>query len=166
MPHPRQFNRQVLAGDQGGGPMSQELVNALYEIFGDYPRMNVLPYFYQFSLTAAAGTALAALGTRNPSIKVSADAAFVVKAFAGSSTADYLMSLRTDSSDRQLTDAPAHSSTLVGTAERPGYLAKPLLMAPNTTMSFQLTDLSGAQNEVYFTMIGFKVYQNQYASGG
>lgn len=169
MPHPRLFTRPMLAGPEGQGfpqGLDKGISDALYEIFGDYPRVNVLPYFYQFSLTVAAGTALAALGTANPNIRVSADAAFIVRSFTGTATGDYLMSVRTDSSDRQLTDAPCHSTTLVGTAERPGYLGKPLLMAPNTTISFQLTDLSGAQNEVYFTMVGFKVYQNQYASGG
>jgi hypothetical protein len=172
MPHPRQFN--MLAADQQQMPEQvsdlglppQDVINAMYDIFGSYPRKNVLPYAYQFSRTAAAGTAIAANGTSRTSIKVSADAAFVATYITGASTGEYTMFFRTDSSDRQLMDDPIHSATVIGTAERPFILPKPLLMAPNTTISFDLVDLSGAQNEVYFTMWGFKVYRRQYAMAG
>jgi len=151
---------------QGLGLPPQDLVNALYDIFGSYPRQNVMPYMYQFRLTQAEGTNLTAGGTGRASIKVSADAAFVTRYFTGSSTGNYQVFMRSDSSDRQLMDDPVHSSTIVGTAERPFDLPKPLLLAPNTTISFDLTDLSGAINEVYFTMCGFKVYRRQYAMAG
>ena len=168
---------QGLAAEEGGlptGPQGQaalgmppqDLVNSLYDIFGNYPRKNVLPYFYQFRLTVAEGTVLPANGTGRASIKVSADAAMVVLYWMGSSTGEYTLFARTDASDRQLMDDACHSATVVGTAERPMILGKPLLLAPNTTISFDLTDLSAAPNEVYFTMGGFKVYRRQYAMAG
>lgn len=178
MPHPRQQYAypQGLAQDGGApegargqmalGMPPQDIMNALYDIFGDYPRKNVLPYFYQFSLTTAEGTSLAANGTGRASIKVSADASFITTYWMGSSTGEYTLFARTDASDRQLMDDPCHSATVVGTAERPLILPKPLLLAPNTTISFDLADLSGDVNEIYFTMGGFKVYRRQYAMAG
>lgn len=182
MPHPHHYNSLAAAEAAQGGPRPemipgrgamdpvglppQDLVNALYDIFGSYPRKNVLPYAYQFRLTSAESTALAPLGTRRASIKVSADAAFVASYIAGTSTGEYLAFMRTDASDRQLMDDPIHSAAMVGTAERPFILPKPLLLAPNTTISFDLTDLSNAINEVYFTFWGFKVYRRQYAMAG
>lgn len=185
MPHPRaqQAYPNGLAGPMGymgaedGAPTGargqqmlgmppQDIINSMYDIFGDYPRKNVLPYFYQFRLTTAEGTALAANGTGRASIKVTADASMIVQYWMGSSTGEYLLFARTDASDRQLMDDACHSATVVGTAERPLILGKPLLLAPNTTISFDLTDLSGDTNEIYFTMGGFKVYRRQYAMAG
>jgi hypothetical protein len=144
----------------------QDLINSLYDIFGKYPRKNVLPYFFSFSLTVAQGNALTALGTQRPSIKITADAAMISTLITGASTGEYTCFMRTDSSDRQLMQFPIHSAAMVGTAERPFPLPKPLLLAPNTTISFDITDLSNAVNEVYFTFCGFKVYRRQYAAAG
>lgn len=183
MVHPRQFriNPYALAADPaaqaaaqaqmaqdqtGLGLPPQDLINAMYDIFGSYPRMNVLPYVYRFQLTQAEGTNLPANGTAYANIKVSADAAFVATYMTGSSTGEYLTFMRTDSSDRQLMDGPVHSAAIIGTGERPFILPKPLMLAPNTTISFTLTDLSGAPNDVYFALSGFKVYRRQYAMAG
>jgi len=155
-------NSNVLA--QGMPP--GDLVNTLYDIFGGYPRSNVLPYFYSFQRTTLQGDALAALDTGRNSIKVTADAAFVAQYITGTSTGPYLNFIRTDSSDRQLMDISVHSAAMIGTAERPMKLPKPLLLSPNTTISFDLTDLSNADNEIYFTLVGFKVYNRQYANAG
>jgi hypothetical protein len=57
-----------------------------------------------------------------------------------------------------LANNAVNSAAFTGTAERPMYLSKPLLLAANTTISFDLTDLSGAINEVYLTLHGYKVY--------
>lgn len=144
----------------------QDLINALYDIFGSYPRKNVLPYAFSFSLTTAQGNALSPLGTQRPSIKITADAAMIGTCITGASTGEYTVFMRTDSSDRILMQFPIHSAAMVGTAERPFFLPKPLLLAPNTTLSFDITDLSNAINEVYFTLWGFKVYRRQYAAAG
>lgn len=166
---PQDAMAQGLAGPEGEdafGLPPQDMINALYDIFGSYPRKNVLPYFIAFSLTAAGGNQLAANGTARPSIKMTADAAFIATLFTGSSTGAYSIFLRTDSSDRQLMQSAVHSSSIVGTGERPFPLPKPLLLAPNTTVSFEIADLSGAGNDVWFTMAGFKVYRRQYAAAG
>lgn len=134
---------------------------ALYDVLGGYPLDNVLPYVYGFSLTAAQANQLAANQTRNASIKITADAAFVGMTIRGASTGDFLTFMRVDNSDRQLMNIPVHSAALVGTGERPAPLHKPLLLPANTTISFDVTDLSGAANDVYFYLHGFKVYQRR-----
>jgi hypothetical protein len=151
---------------EGFGLPPQDLINSLYDIFGSYPRKNVLPYFFSFTLLSATNNALTALGTQRPSIKITADAAMIATLFTGASTGEYSIFMRTDSSDRQLMQFPVHSASIVGTAERPFPLPKPLLLAPNTTLSFDITDLSNATNEVWFTLAGFKVYRRQYAAAG
>jgi len=154
------------APDQAFGLPPQDLINSLYDIFGSYPRKNVLPYAYSFNLLQSTNNALQPLGTQRPSIKVSADAAMIATMITGASTGEYSVFMRTDSSDRQLMQFPVHSAAMVGTAERPFKFAKPLMIAPNTTISFDITDLSNQVNEVWFTFWGFKVYRRQYAAAG
>lgn len=166
MRHPNYLADVPVMGNVLANMPGEEFKDVLYDIFGDYPRKNVLPYMYQFRLTTAEATALAALGTARATIKVSADASFVARYITGASTGDYTVFLRTDSSDRQLMDDPVHSATVVGSGERPFILPKPLLMAPNTTVTFTLQDLSNAVNEVYVTLCGFKVYRRQFAMAG
>ncbi len=138
---------------------------ALYDILGKYPQDNVLPYFYQAVNTAATPNtpALVANSTGQNSIKISADSAFIACSICGASTGDFTALLRQDASDRQLMNQQIHSSALMGTAERPGYFNKPLLLPANTTISIDYTDLSGATNEVYFSLVGFKVYNRMVA---
>ena len=155
------------AGDQAMfGLPPQDFINALYDIFGKYPRVNVLPYWNSFTLSVATSNVLTAGGTQRPNVQTTADAAHIITQFTGASTGSYSVFLRTDSSDRQLMRIPIHSDAIVGTAEFPYPLPKPLLLAPNTTVSFDITDLSGNQNEVWFTLCGFKVYRRQYAAAG
>lgn len=146
----------------------QDLINSLYDIFGKYPRKNVLPYANGFSLLSSDtnSPALTALGTSRPKVQTSSDAAHIITAITGASTGEYSVFMRTDSSDRQLMYIPVISAAMVGTGERPFYLPKPLLLAPNTTLSFDITDLSNNTNEVWFTLWGFKIYRRQYAAAG
>lgn len=134
---------------------------ALYDVLGMYPLDNVLPYVYGVELSARLNTQVLAGQTRNASIKITADAAFVGCTIRGASTGDFLTFARVDNSDRQLMNIPVHSSALVGTGERPAPLHKPLLLPANTTISLDFTDLSGQNNDIFFYFHGFKVYQRR-----
>lgn len=136
-----------------------QIRQALYDLLGAFPQENVMPYYYNFSLTSAKGNALAANSSGVASIKVSADSAFIGVSIRGASSGDYTIFPRTDASDRQLVNEAIHSAAFVGTAERPGPLHKPLLCPANTTLSFDLQDLSGQENQIYFTVAGYKVYR-------
>lgn len=141
--------------------VGKEVIKALYDILGAYPRENVLPYGYACSNTITQGNAVTALATVENSIKISADAAFIATKITGTSTGDYLVTIRMAGSDRVLMNQAIHSAALVGTAERPSILAKPLLIQANSTVNMSYTDLSNATNEIYFTFLGFKVYNWQ-----
>lgn len=157
------------SGEQDAfGLPPQDLINSLYDIFGKYPRKNVLPYANGFSLLSSDtnSPALTALGTSRPKVQTSSDAAHIITAITGASTGEYSVFMRTDSSDRQLMYIPVISAAMVGTGERPFFLPKPLMLAPNTTLSFDIVDLSNATNEVWFTLWGFKIYRRQYAAAG
>jgi hypothetical protein len=131
---------------------------ALFDVLGAYPAANVLPYFYSFELSSRNGDAVAANSTGNASIKVTADSAFIAMAAVGASKGSYLLDMRIDASDRQLNNRAVHSVAAVGTAERPGRLWKPLLLPANSTVSFTVTDLSGEDNDIFYTLTGFKIY--------
>lgn len=151
------------------GPAAQAEIKALLsikqtilDVGGSYPVENILPYQYSFCLTGAKSSSVAANSTAQASISISADSAFVATQVVGASTGDYSIFSRLDASDRQLMNEAQHSAAYVGTAERPHYLAKPLLAPANTTLSYDLTDLSGAVNEIYFALHGYKIYRNSY----
>lgn len=133
----------------------------LFDILGAFPQDNVLPYYYGFINTTANGNAITANSTVQNSIRISADSAFVAVSARGTSDGDFTMFMRQDSSDRQLMNIAQNSNIIMGTAERPGYFHKPLLLAANTTISFDLTDLSGSTNQVWFSLVGFKVYNRK-----
>jgi hypothetical protein len=146
---------EALANMLGLGSIRQ----ALYDVLGAYPAANVMPYAYSFQLsTAVSQGPVPANGTSQASIKITADSAFIARYITGASTGAYLITPRIDASDRLLVNTPIHSAAFVGTAERPMILPKPLLLPANTTISFDVTDLSGQDNSVYFSFIGFKIY--------
>jgi hypothetical protein len=150
---PREFQLQIKS--------FLAIKQALYDILGDYPADNVLPYWYQSVNNSANNNQIAANGTGQNSIKISADSAFIAMSVRGASTGDYTCLVRQDASDRQMMNQQVHSSALMGTAERPGPLHKPLLLPANTTISLDFTDLSGNANDIYLSWVGFKVYNRQ-----
>jgi hypothetical protein len=131
---------------------------AIFDTIGAYPARNVMPYAYSFELSQRLSTQVAANGTSNASIKVTADAAFIARYITGVSTGAYLLNMRVDASDRQLNNIMVNNGAFVGTAERPNILPKALLLPANSTISFDITDISGQINNVYFTLIGYKIY--------
>lgn len=138
------------------------LRNAEYDLFGSLPAKNIAPYWYQFSNTIAKANQIAlAGGTAQNSIKISSDAGFVGMQIVGTSSGPYLVNARIDASDRILMNEPVNSAGWMGTAERPHYLPKSLLVPANSTISFDLTDLSGAiNNEIYCAFVGYKWYRD------
>lgn len=152
---------QLPPGDKAQVKAIYNLRQALFDILGSYPQDNVLPYQYSLNNTVLSGNPVAANATVQNSIKVTADAAFVAMDVRGVVNGEFLIFMRTDSSDRQLMNQAVHSSIFMGTGQRPAPLNKPLLIPANTTLSFDLTDLSGVQNEIRLTLSGFKVYNRK-----
>ena len=148
-------------GEKANAKSLQQLRQALFDILGSYPQDNVLPYFYSLSNTVLGSNPIAANQTIQNSIKITADAAFVAMDMRGVTNGDMLIFMRTDSSDRQLMNQAVHSSLILGTGQWPSPLRKPFLIPANTTLSFDLTDISGVQNEIRLTLAGFKVYNRK-----
>ncbi len=148
-------------GDKAQVKAIYQLRQALFDILGSYPQDNVLPYQYSFNNTVLSNNAVAANATVQNSIKITADAAFVAMDIRAVVNGDFLLFMRIDSSDRQLMNQSVHSSIFAGTGQLPAPLRKPLLLPANTTLSFDITDLSGVQNEIRLTLSGFKVYNRR-----
>lgn len=148
-------------GDKAQVKAIYNLRQALFDILGSYPQDNVLPYQYSLNNTVLSNNAVAANATVQNSIKITADAAMVAMDVRGVVNGDFLIFMRTDSSDRQLMNQAVHSSIFLGTGQLPAPLRKPLLLPANTTLSFDLTDISGSQNEIRLTLSGFKVYNRR-----
>lgn len=149
-------------------PASKAMVKSIYnlrqslwDMLGSYPQDNVLPYNYGMFNTVAGGNAIAANAVVQNSIKISADSAFVAMDVRGVSVGDLLFFPRSDASDRQYQNVDVHSSNYMGTAQFPGPLRKPLLLPANTTVSFNITDISGVLNQLYFDYSGFKIYNRK-----
>jgi hypothetical protein len=136
-----------------------QLRQSIYDVMGAFPQDNVEPYQYAFSRTQLKGNRVPANTQVQDSIRISADAAFICTQIIAISTGNFLVLMRQDASDRQFSNEALHSNALCGTAERPHYLAKPWYLPANTSVSFEVTDLSGALNEVYFNLHGYKIYR-------
>lgn len=149
------------SGDKAKVKAIYNLRRALFDILGSYPQDNVIPYFYSLNNTIQSGNPIAANQTVQNSIKITADAAMIGMDMRGITNGDMLIFMRTDSSDRQLMNQPVHSSLLLGTGQWPSPLRKPFLIPANTTLSFDLTDISGQQNEIRLTIAGFKIYNRK-----
>ncbi len=133
----------------------------LFDLLGAFPQDNVLPYFYGCINTTANNNPIAANTTVQNSIRISGDSAFIAVSIRGTSDGDFTVFMRQDASDRQLMNIAQNSNIVMGTAERPGFLHKSLLLAANTTISFDFTDISGQTNQIWWGLAGFKVYNRK-----
>ena len=162
IPMPKSLEQLLsqMSPEGAGNVMAVSAVRqALYELLGGYPAGNIVPYSYAFELSSATNDGAVAANTlKTASIKVSSDAIFVAKTVTGASDGPYKIQARLDSSDRQIMNRAVRSETWVGTAERPFVLPQALLLKQNTTISFDVTDLSGAENAVYLNLNGFKIF--------
>lgn len=135
---------------------------AQYDTAGLYPSFNVMPYWYGCSNVGS--NSIGANATVNNSIKITAEAAFVCTDLRVVTTGALRIFARVDASDRQLMNQPMNIANVAGTAQRPGFLAKPWLIPANSTISFDFTDISGSTNTIELTLNGFKLYNFGIAS--
>jgi hypothetical protein len=166
---PLEISPQALQALEKAAPAAAAEVKALlnirqaiYEVLGNYPLDNVLPYVYGLqNVGSGTNPIIPANQSVSNSFKVTADAGFIAMSVRAQSNGDFLVQARIDNSDRILMNLPVASSAFCGTGQRPAPLHKPLLLSANTTVSFDLTDLSGSPNAVYLYFFGFKVYQRR-----
>jgi hypothetical protein len=112
-----------------------------------------MPYWYSTqNLSFLANT------TQQLSIKITAEAAFIATDLRAVTTGSCTLFIRVDASDRQLMNQAQNIANIAGTAQRPGFLAKPWLIPANSTLTIDVTDISGSTNSIYLTLNGFKLY--------
>lgn len=130
-----------------------EIYEKMYEYFGRKERTNV--YFLTTDLPVAlpATTASTFANTR-----VTDEADFEVFKIASVSDGPYEWTIRDTGTGRILSNG-FHTNTMrTGTAEFPFIFVEPLLIERNYQMQIEFRNLSGAPNNVFFTMIGRRLY--------
>jgi hypothetical protein len=102
---------------------------------------------------------LGANGSATPSFKVDADADFLVRKVVANSTGIFMAQISDASSGDQWFDLQQSNANLFGTAQYPNILAKPRLVKANSSINFELTDLTGLSNVTQLVVEGAKVYR-------
>lgn len=160
--------KQLMGGGQiaAAGNMLglMALRQAQYDTAGLYPSYNVMPYWY--GLQKINTDNIPANTTVQGSIKITAEASFVCTDLRAVATGNLRIFARVDASDRQLMNQAMHINNVCGTAQRPGFLAKPWLIPANSTLTFDFSDISGQDNTIELTLNGFKLYNFMLPTGG
>lgn len=101
---------------------------------------------------------LIANGTATTTIATTREADFYLAKLVRVSTGTFSFMVRDSSNDRQWSNVQLHSDIGAGTAQLPLILPKPRFVARSSTLTIDITDLSGAANTVRLGFIGYKVY--------
>jgi hypothetical protein len=113
------------------------------------------PYIYP----SGAAVTVAANTTTRLNVRFRADAGFVWTDFRLRATAagSLLVRIIDEAAGREYMDAPIVANLISGTSNFPYVLPVASFQVPNATLGFELTDTSGAGNEVQFACYGFKL---------
>lgn len=101
---------------------------------------------------------LTANGTATATITVTREADFYLTKVVRVQTGSFTFMIRDSSNDRQWSSTQLHSDIGAGTAQLPLLLPKPRFVARASTITIDLTDISGSSNTVRIGLIGYKVY--------
>lgn len=127
------------------------------------PGYRKMPYVYPLSrnlTTIPEGTVrVAANQTVSVSIQTDKDSDFIVRQITGSSTGGALVTVQDMGRDRQWMNVPTHIRNLIGSGAFPNKLATPRFVTAGSVISVQIQDISGAQNDVEFNLVGEKLYK-------
>jgi len=93
-------------------------------------------------------------------IEISAGHMYVIETLTAKSTGAFLCLIRDSASSIALMNKAIHSENLFGTAQRPGFMSLyDWGVQPHSgkrTFEFEITDLTGATNTIYFEMRGHR----------
>ena len=87
-------------------------------------------------------------------MKITADHDFEVCKIMSAQTGDYTVDMRDTSTGRNLMNRPIHVTGIAGNAGLPFVLCTTLFLNRASGLQLTFTDLSGAENTIYFTMHG------------
>ncbi len=147
-----------------------KIVGALARIFGSEAAKDEESFFYSLApagfvdLTAVAGNSV------QGQIEITQEADFVatratvatVNPVSGVPFAEGASSfttvIRDGSTDRQLTNVPAHNNAIFGDAYRSNPLTKNRLFRRNSSIFFTFTQLQAVATRIFLTVWGYKVF--------
>lgn len=134
-----------------------QVYQKMYEYFGRKERTNV--YFLttdqDVSLTASSTT------INSSFMRVTDEADFEIYKICSVSQGAYEWTLRDTSTGRILSNDYTSNTCRTGNAEYPYILPEPILIERNYSLQLDIRNLSGATNNVYFTLIGRRLYYGQ-----
>lgn len=115
---------------------------------------------------AAEPVMLAPFGTNTVSIPITREADFYVTKIVRESNGPFAFLIRDTANDRMWSNRPLHCNLGAGTANKPYILPKPRCVPRKALITIELTDMSGAANEVRIALPGYKVYcvENLYCA--
>jgi hypothetical protein len=101
--------------------------------------------------------------TLNQILRIDADAAFLVRKIVGNgatgSPISYAVRISDSGGSEYWFDNEQADVNTVGTAQYPNLLARPRLVPANSSVNFELRDLTGSTNNVQIILEGAKVYR-------
>lgn len=114
--------------------------------------------FDEYFIYATSAISLTSNGTATSTITVTREADFYLTKVVRVATGSFTFMIRDSSNDRQWSNVQVHSDIGAGTAQLPLLLPKPRFVARASTITIDLTDISGSSNTVRLGLIGYKVY--------
>lgn len=112
-----------------------------------------LPFWYPINASLLANAA----GIRNV-IQVDNDADFEWRSLIASSTGPFSVTLTDNYKKRPLMPSPVNNENIAGTAQQPGFLPVPRVLARTSIMQAEFNDRSGAPNTIQLCLAGYKKY--------
>ena len=97
--------------------------------------------------------------TWQSSLRIDADADFLIRKIVSTQTGAYTLKITDSTSQSYWYDQAQHNSVASGTAQYPFTFSKPRLVQKNSSINFELTDLSLSPNNVQLILEGAKVYR-------
>jgi len=110
--------------------------------------------WFQYS----ANLSLLALATGTVQTRIQNDANFVIRKYLATSTGNFKARMSDTGSQKDWMDGPVQKDNIFGTAQYPAVLSKPRTLRRNSTIQYEITDLSGAANVIQIVFEGAKVY--------
>lgn len=102
---------------------------------------------------------IAALSSDTARIEIDVDSDFLVHKIVGVRTGAATISITETARGREWMSTAVHIDNVVGNGAFPNILRDPRFISRGSTITINLTDLSGAANVIEVTMIGVKLYE-------
>lgn len=119
--------------------------------------------YFQYSIPRTVLSGGAPGTSQTLTVPIRADSYMVVTKMFAYSTGAFTVQMRNDADGRYY-HSPAslvQNGNIFGTLELPNKLLDPIVVPPNATLSFVLSDISGADNTVQIVLCGYRHYDFQ-----